>query len=127
MWRALPTIGKPIREVRIEGSGRDRDLVLIPVQGQRLRLLASGDIHVETGGRVLVRTTPLDLKSLRVTFTGPDLVLAQSDVDFQGDDNAWQRFWRQAQARSRPWWNETDGDELDLDLPMPARLKIVGP
>ena len=55
------------------------------------------------------------------------VVLAQSDVDFEGDDNAWQRLWRQAQMRSRPWWNETEGDELDLDLPMQARLKIVGP
>jgi hypothetical protein len=127
VWRALPTTGKPIREVRIEGTGRDRDLVLIPVQGQRLRLLATGDINIETGGRVMIRTTPIDLKSLRVTFSGSDLVLAQSEVFFEGGDDGWQRLWRQAQMRSRPWWNETEGDELDLDLPMQARLKIVGP
>jgi hypothetical protein len=127
MWRALPTSGKPVREVRIEGSGRDRDLVIVPMQGQRLRLLASGDILIETGGRVMVRTTPLDLKSLRVTITGEKLTLEQSEVFFEGGDDAWQRLWRAAQMRSRPWWNETEGDEIDLDLPMQARLKVVGP
>jgi hypothetical protein len=127
VWRALPTQGQPIREARIEGSGKDRDLVLIPAQGQRLRILAAGDIVVETAGRVLVRTSPIDLKSLRVTFHGDRLVCAQSEVYFEGGDDGWQRLWRQAQMRSRPWWNETEGDELDLDLPMQVRLKIAGP
>lgn len=101
--------------------------MLVPTEGQRIRLIATGDINVETSGRVLVRATPIDLKSLCVTFGGGDLVLAQSDVYFDGGDDAWQRLWRQAQMRSRPWWNEAEGDELDLDLPMQARLKIVGP
>lgn len=127
MWRPLSLSGQPLREARIEGSGKDRDLVLIPVQGQRLRLLASGDIQVETAGRVFVRTSPIDLKSLRVTFHGDKLVCAAAEVFFEGGDDAWQRLWRQAQMKSRPWWNETEGDELDLDLPMQARLRIVGP
>ncbi|MBX3230328.1 MAG: hypothetical protein KIT84_03665 [Labilithrix sp.] len=126
MWRALPATGSPIREVRIEGSGRDRDLVITPISGERLRLVASGDINVETSGRVVVRTTPVDLKSLRVTFSGERIVLAQADVLFDGSEQAWENLWRQARMRSRPWWNE-QGDELDLEWPMQAKLKIAGP
>ena len=126
MWRALPTTGSPLREVRIEGSGKDRDLVIVPVTGDRLRIVASGDAVIETAGRVVVRTTPIDLKSLRVTFTGERLVLAQADVFFDGSDHAWENLWRQARMRSRPWWNE-EGDELDLEWPMQAKLKIAGP
>lgn len=127
MWRPLPTTSKGIREVRIEGSGKDRDLVVTPTQGSRLRLVATGDIVIETAGKVIVRTTPIDLKSLRVTITGEKLVCEQADVFFDGSEQAWTNLWRQAQMRSRPWWNETEGDELDLEWPMQARLKIVGP
>ena len=100
---------------------------LIPTQGQRLRLLATGDIVIETAGRVLVRTTPIDLRSLRVTFSGSDLVLATSDVFFEGGDDAWQRLWRQAQCAAALVERDR-GRRIDLDLPMQARLlKIVGP
>jgi hypothetical protein len=127
MWRALPTTAAPIREVRIEGSGKDRDLVITPMTGSRLRLLATGDIVIETAGRVVVRTTPVDLKSLSVTFSGERLVLEQGDVFFEGSEQAWANIWRQAQMKSRPWWNEAEGDEIDLEWPMQVRLKIAGP
>ena len=127
MWRPLSLSGAPIREVRVEGSGKGRDLVIVPEQGERLRIVAAGDVAVETRGRVLVRTGPVDDVSLRVTFSGERLVLDRAEVFFDGTDHAWEDLWRRARMRSRPWWSEADGDELDLDWAMLARLTIVAP
>lgn len=127
MWRALSVTGAQVRELRVEGSGKDRDLVILPQTGERLRIVAAGDVTVETRGRVLIRTSPVDESSLRVTFSGERLILERADVFFDGTDRDWDNLWRRARTRSRPWWSETDGDELDLDWAMPARLTLVGP
>ncbi len=126
MWRPLPPTGGRIREVRIEGSGKSRDLVILPEAGERLRIVAAGDTIVETAGRVIVRTAAIDAHSLRITYSGERLVLQQADVLFDGSEREWENLWRSARGRSRPWWNQADGDELDLEWPMQARLKVVG-
>ena len=126
MWRALSTTGARVREVRVEGSGKGRDLVIVPDAGERLRIVISGDVAVDTRGSVRVRTGALDELSLRVAFSGDGLVLERADVFFDGSDRDWDEMWRRARMRSRPWWNEAEGDELDLDWPMPARLTIAG-
>jgi hypothetical protein len=126
MWRALSSTGAHVREVRVEGSGKERDLVIVPEHGERLRLIAAGDVAVETVGRVVVRASPVDAQSLRVTFSGERLVLERAEVYFDGSERDWENLWRRARMRSRPWWTETAGDELDLDWAMQARLTIVG-
>jgi hypothetical protein len=124
MWKALPQQGTPIAEVRIEGSGKGRDVVIVPRTGERLRLQAASDIAIETVGRVMVRTAAIDDISLRVTFSG-DLVLERGEVAFDGGEDEWQKLWRRAQTRSRPWWHQNE-QELELDWPFDMRITIVG-
>lgn len=126
MWKALPATGTNVREVRVEGSGNARDLVIVPDAGERLRIMTSGDVAIETKGRVLVRAVPVDARSLRATFSGSGLVLERADVFFQGTDRDWDDLWHRARTRSRPWWSEVDDEELDLDWAVQARLTISG-
>jgi hypothetical protein len=128
MWRALSASGARVREVRVEGGGKDRDLVIVPEAGERLRIIATGDVAVETLGRVTVRTGPIDAQSVRVTFSGERLVLERAEVLFDGSERDWENLWRRARTRSRPWWTEIEGgEELDLDWAMQVRLTIAGP
>ena len=126
MWRSLPTAGTPVREVRIEGGVKGRDLVIVPERGERLRIVAAGELKVETAGSVIVRSTPVGEHSLHLIFAGERLLLERADVLFDGSERDWENLWRRARARSRPWWSQSDGDELDLDWAMQARLRIVG-
>jgi hypothetical protein len=127
MWRSLSAAGAPVREVRIEGGAKGRDLVIIPERGERLRIVAAGDLEVATAGSVVVRSKPVGEHSHHVSFSGERLVLERADVFFDGSDRDWENLWRRARGRSRPWWRQGEGDELDLDWAMVARLKIVGP
>jgi hypothetical protein len=127
MWRTLPFHGTTIAEVRVEGSGEARDIVIVPKSGQRLRFQAAGDVIIETFGRILVRTTAIDRRSLRITYSAEPLLLERAEVAFDEGEAEWQALWRRAQTRSLPWWREADGDELDLDRMLHARLTLHGP
>jgi hypothetical protein len=127
MWRTLPSHGTTIAEVRVEGSGRARDIVIIPKSGERLRFPAAGDVVIETFGRVLVRTAAMADHSLRITYSAERLFLERAEVAFDGSEAEWQNLWRRARTRSRPWWREADGDEIDLDRALHARLTLHGP
>mgnify|MGYP001107132680 FL=1 len=126
MWRTLPAHGTTIAEVRVEGSGEARDVVIVPKSGQRLRFPAAGDVIIETFGRVLVRTSAMDERSLRITYSAEHLFLERAEVAFDEGEAEWQNLWRRAQTRSRPWWREGD-DEIDLDRALRARLTLHGP
>jgi hypothetical protein len=124
MWKSLPPEGAALVEVRVEGSGKDRDVIIVPKAGERLRFPSAGDVAIETVGRVLVRTTAIDDTSVRITFSG-DLVLERAEVGFDGTAEEWQSLWRRARTRSRPWWRQSE-QEIELDWALNARLTIVG-
>ena len=126
MWRSLPPTGAPVTEVRIEGGVKGRDLVIIPAHGERLRIVAAGELRIETAGSVVVCSRPVGEHSVHVIFSGERLLLERADVLFDGSERDWENLWRRARVRSRPWWLQTDGDELDLDWAMQARLRLVG-
>ena len=112
-------------EIRIEGNGKDRDLILVPKTGERLRIPATEDLTIETVGKVLVRTTSIDDKSMRIAFLG-ELVLERAELSFDGSDGQWQGVWRRARTRSRPWWRQGEAQEIELDQAMHARLVVAG-
>jgi hypothetical protein len=125
MWKSLPPQGTAITEARIEGCGKDRDVIIVPKAGERLRFPVTGDLVIETIGRVVVRTSAIDEVSVRITFSG-DLVLERAEVVWSGNEDDWQGLWRRARTRSRPWWRE-DEQEIELDWPFDTRLTIAGP
>jgi hypothetical protein len=127
MWKQLPPHGQPLAEVRIEGSGKSRDVIIVPRRGERLRFPASEEIMVETVGHVLVRTTSIDATSIRLTFGGAgDLRLDRAEVSWSGSEDAWSDLWRRARMRSRPWWREEE-QEVELDVVLETRLTIACP
>jgi hypothetical protein len=127
MWKQLPQHGKPLAEVRIEGSGKSRDVIIIPRGGERLRFPASEEIMIETVGHVLVRTNSIDATSVRLTFGGAgDLRLDRAEVSWNDTEEAWNHLWRRARMRSLPWWREEE-QEIELDWVLEARLTIACP
>jgi hypothetical protein len=127
MWKRLPPHGQPLGEIRIEGSGKGRDVIIVPKAGERIRFPAAHDVLIETVGHVLVRTTPIDDLSVRVTFSGSgELRLGRAEVAWNGSEEAWSDLWRRARMRSLPWWRE-DEQEIELDWVLEARLAIHGP
>ena len=117
--------GAPLTEVRLEGSGKDRDIIIIPKSGERLRIPAMGDVTIETIGRVLVRTSSIDDVSMRITFLG-ELVLEVAELMFEGSEGQWQGLWRRARSRSRPWWRQGEAQEIELDQALHARFVVAG-
>lgn len=112
--------------MRLEGSGKGLDVVIVPRAGERLRFPAAGDVTIETRRGIITRTAPIDALSVRVTFAGTgEVVLEQADVAWSGSEEEWERMWRRARMRSRPWWREEE-QEIELDVPLDARLTIVG-
>src|SRR5687768_11770500 len=109
MWRTLPQQAATIRRVSVHGTN---EIVIVPISGERLRLAARRTLDVETIGEVLVRSEP-ERNGLRVTFIAETLVLERAEVSFDGDDREWERLWRRARGRSRPWWREGEADEID--------------
>jgi hypothetical protein len=124
MWRSLPLEGQPLSELRIEGNGTDRDVVIVPRTGELVRFPSAGEVMIETNGRVLSRATGID-GSMRVTFSG-DLVLEHGQVRWNDGEAEWQALWRRARTRSRPWWYRAETQEIELDLPLDARFVLVG-
>ena len=125
MWKPLPMQGAPVTEVRLEGSGKDRDIILLPKTGERLRIPAIGDVTIETVGRVIVRTSSIDDVAMRITFLG-ELVLEVAEVMFEGSEGQWQGMWRRARTRSRPWWRQGEAQEIELDQALHARFVVAG-
>jgi hypothetical protein len=125
MWRRLPQQGEALRELRLEGGGRDREVVIVPRTGGVLRFPSTTDAVIELVGHVYVRTSTGKGDAVRVTFSGRDLVLERAEVEFQGSEVDWDGMWRRARMRSRPWWNEGEADEIDLDWAMPASLLLT--
>jgi len=125
MWRTLPMEGQPLAELRIEGNGSARDLIVVPKAGEQVRFPSAGEIMVESVGRVLARTTPLEGGSLRVSFTAAELLLERGEVKWAEGEAEWHALWRRARTRSRPWWRES-APEIELDHALHARLTIVG-
>jgi hypothetical protein len=117
--------GQPLCEVRIEGNGSDRDVVIIPKAGEHVRFPSAGEIMIETSGRVFSRATGIEGGSIRVSFSG-ELVLERGEVRWNDSEAEWQALWRRARTRSRPWWHKAEGQEIELDLPLDARFLIVG-
>lgn len=117
--------GAPLTEVRLEGSGKDRDIIIISKSGERLRIPAMGDVTIETIGRVLVRTSSIDDVSMRITFLG-ELVLEVAELMFEGSEGQWQGLWRRARSRSRPWWRQGEAQEIELDQALHARFVVAG-
>jgi hypothetical protein len=111
--------------VHLEGSGRDREVIIVPRAGGSLRFPSTNDVLIELVGHVLVRTTVGKGNAVRMTFSGKNLLLERAEVEFQGTEIDWDKMWRRAQTRSRPWWNEGGADEVDLDWAMPASLLIA--
>jgi hypothetical protein len=125
MWRTLPQQGTKLRELRLEGGGRDREVVIIPREGEVLRFPSTPEVLLETVGRVLVRTEALKGSSIRVTFSAEVLTLERAQVEFEGSEIEWDGMWRRARMRSHPWWSDNAVTEVDLDWAMPAHLVIT--
>lgn len=117
--------GQEIAEVRIEGSGQHRDLVVIPKTGEHVRLPSTADVTVETEGHVLVRAGSGDGGTLRVSFSG-DLLLGRGEIHWKQSETEWNGLWRRARTRSRPWWQNQEALEIELDGQLKARILIVG-
>ena len=124
MWKQLPQHGGALRELRIEGSGRSRDVILVPQQGERLRFPTTEELTIETSGHVLVRSSSVNPTTIRVSFSGGDLRLARAEVIWSGSEEAWSDLWRRAHMRSLPWWREEE-QEIELDWVLEARLTIT--
>lgn len=124
MWKALPQQGVELRELRLEGSGGERHILVVPRSGERVRFPASGDVRIETVGHVVVRSSSIDKVSALVTFSGEGLMFDRADVAFDGDEADWEKMWRRARSRSRPWWAQGGGDEVDLDWAMAASFLL---
>ena len=60
-----------------------------------------------------------------MTFSAPNAVLERAEVEFEGGEAEWEGLWRRARTRSRPWWRQGEGEELDLDWAMPARVTVT--
>ena len=60
-----------------------------------------------------------------VTFSGDGLTFQRAEVEFEGNEADWEKMWRRARARSRPWWTQGGGDEVDLDWPMAAAFVLA--
>lgn len=118
-------VGQAVAEVRIEGTGKDRDLVIVPKTGEHVRFPSTADVTVETEGRVIVRTSGSEDSSIRVTFTG-DLVLERGEVHWKEGEGEWQSLWRRARTRSRPWWRQADALEIEVDSALHVRIALVG-
>jgi hypothetical protein len=125
MWRPLPQQGEVLREVHLEGIGKDREIIIVPRNGGSLRFPSTSDAMIEVVGHVVVRSTTGKGNAVRVTFSGRNLVLERGEVAFEGSEIEWESMWRRARTRSRPWWNEGAADEIDLDWAMPAALLIA--
>jgi hypothetical protein len=125
MWKTLPQQGAELRELRLEGSGNERHIVVVPKTGERVRFAAKGDVKIETIGHVLVRSSMIDATTTRLTFSSDGLVLQRAEVEFEGDEADWDKMWRRARARSRPWWAQGGGDEVDLDWPMAGAFVLT--
>jgi hypothetical protein len=125
MWKRLPQHGGALREVRIEGSGRSRDVILVPCQGERLRFPTTEELVIETVGHVLVRSSSVNPTTLRVSFSSGELRLERAEVVWSGSEDAWSDLWRRAHMRSLPWWREEE-QEIELDWVLEARLTITG-
>lgn len=125
MWKQLPQHGMGLRELRIEGSGRSRDVVLVPLQGERLRFPTTDELVIETSGNMIVRSSSINPTTMRVSFSAGELRLQSAEVLWSGSEEAWSDLWRRAHMRSLPWWREEE-QEIELDWVLQARLLITG-
>jgi hypothetical protein len=117
--------GQSLCELRIEGNGKDRDVVIVPKTGEHVRFPSAGELMIETSGRVLARATGIEGGAMRVSFSG-ELMLEQGEVRWSEGEAEWQAVWRRARTRSRPWWHQTQAQEIELDVPLDARFVLVG-
>ncbi len=125
MWKILPQQGQELRELRLEGSGNERHILIVPKSGERVRFPVSGDVKVATVGHVVIRSSPVDDSSSHMTFSGDGLTFQRAEVEFDGDEADWEKMWRRARGRSRPWWAQAGADEVDLDWAMAASFVLV--
>jgi hypothetical protein len=124
MWRALPQQGTALREICVENGGRGSEVVILPASGERVRLPVTGELDIETVGRVRVRSSTRDDRALTI-LTGEKLELTRAEVAFDGTETQWEALWRRARTRSRPWWRDPEDTEIDLDFAMAVRLTIT--
>ena len=88
--KALPIEGSQLREVLLQGNGKDSVLTLVPVDGRPMRFPTDGpDVTLELSGEVTAHVGGVGDTELRLRFTASTLTAVHARVDYPGDDTEW--------------------------------------
>jgi hypothetical protein len=90
--RALPLEGVPLRELTVQGNGKDAEISAVAADGRRFLLgTCEPSLEIALRGTVLTQLHALDDVSLRVRYTAARLVLERAYVDYPGDEADWEK------------------------------------
>lgn len=89
--KILPCEGAALSALVLEGNGKDCDARIRLIDGRRFEIPLSGArALVDIAGQVRVRCEDWGDTMLRLTFDGPELVLAIARVNYPGSDEEWE-------------------------------------
>jgi len=88
--RMLPIEGLVLRELVVEGNGKDAEVYAIASDGRRFVFASSGPrLRIEVQGAVLTEITGPDDATLKVRYTASRLLLREARVRYPGSAEEW--------------------------------------
>ncbi len=88
--RTLPMEGLALRELVMQGNGKDAEVRVVSADGRRFCFEIGGSLRIAVRGTVLTEVQSLDDVSLRVRYTAEHLVLKRAQIHFPGSEAEWE-------------------------------------
>jgi hypothetical protein len=84
--------GLALRELVMQGNGKDAEVRVVSADGRRFCFeVGGGSLRIAVRGTVLTEVQSLDDVSLRVRYTAEHLVLARARIHYPGSEEDWEK------------------------------------
>lgn len=112
--RPLPMEGLALRELVMQGNGKDAEVQVVAADGRRFSFeVGGGYLRIAVSGTVLTEVQSLDDVSLRVRYTAERLVLKRARIRYPGSEAEWKQ---DVVRRGSDWSLSWVIDHTDLEL-----------
>jgi hypothetical protein len=90
--RTLAIEGLVLRELVMEGNGKDAEVQVVAADGRRFSFeVGGGHLRIAVSGAVLTEVQSIDDASLRMRYTAEHLVLKRARIAYPGTEEEWER------------------------------------
>ncbi len=90
--RTLPMEGLALRELVMQGNGKDAEVRVVSADGRCFCFeVGGGSLRIAVRGTVLTEVQSLDDVSLRVRYTAEHLLLERARIHYPGSEAEWEK------------------------------------